>query len=433
MKAGLSTMKKLVCLITLSALAITSLAQSKSLETAVDAYLQPFEKAGHFSGVVLISRQGKVVYEKAFGWAQAEHNVPNRVDTRFGIASVTKSMTRAMAILLIQQGRLGLQDKLNKWVPDFPKGEQITVEMLLRHRSGIPHRVTTAAEESQPLTPAAMVEKAKQAPLAFAPNERRLYSSAGYSVLAHVLELAANKPFAQLLQEHIFAPAQMKDTVDFNGERLLPRRAQEYVLDAQGVMHAALKDYSFLVGAGSAFSTARDIHQFGESVLDGKYGEGVKQSLSENDVFDSNGNSNGFRCYVVSNRKQGYGFVVITNLESGATDFLIRALPDLIAGKPAGLAVIPQPVPIAVESKMLNDYVGAYRGQNEFDVLAKDNALFAGPYKLYPIGKDKFYNYGGYAEITFKRGEDGQVKELEWDAPIGKAVWKRHPPASSGK
>src|SRR5713101_6015720 len=160
-------------------------AQTKKAK-AIDAYVRPLVKANQFFGVILASYKGKLIYEKAFGMAQAEHGVPNRLDTRFGIASVTKPMTQIIAIRLIEEGKLGLQDKLAKWLPDFPKGEQISVEMLIQHRSGIPHRGTREDEETTHYTPAEMVEKAKKATLAFQPGERRLYSSLGYSVLTRV-------------------------------------------------------------------------------------------------------------------------------------------------------------------------------------------------------------------------------------------------------
>lgn len=426
-------MQKFLCLVLLISLVISPLAQPqpksqpKSLEASVDAYVQPLVKANHFSGVILLTQQGKVVYEKAFGFAQAEHQVPNRPDTRFCIASVTKSMTRGLAILLLQQRRLGLQDKLSKWIPAFPNGDQITVEHLLRHRAGIPHRVTKTEDEVTRQTPATMAELASRVPLAFTPGERSLYSSGGYSVLARVLELAGGKPFAQLLQEHIFTPIGLTDTVDYNGEVVLPRRAQEYFLDEAGIIPAPLKNYSFLVGAGSLYSTARDVLRFGEAVLDGKYGEGVKLSLSTNDVFASNGSTNGFRSNVLIDRQKGYGMVLMANLNSGANDLLIRDLPNLLEGKPVASPSIPTFTTTSIETKLLPDYVGWYVGQNEFAIHIVNDALYAGDYKLAPIAKDKFYYIGNYAEITFRRGDDGKVKELEWSASWGKGIWTRHP------
>lgn len=136
----------------------------------IDRYLKPMIDRQQFAGVILVADKSGIVYEKAFGPAQAEFNLPNQLNTRFVIASINKSMTRAIGVRLIQEGKLGLQDKLSKFVPDFPQGDQITVEMLMRHRSGIPHRAITDDQESRRYTPAEMVEQNKKVKLAFPPG-----------------------------------------------------------------------------------------------------------------------------------------------------------------------------------------------------------------------------------------------------------------------
>jgi CubicO group peptidase (beta-lactamase class C family) len=393
----------------------------------IDTFLKPLIAKKQFSGVIFATKNGKKVYEKAFGMANAELNVPNQVNTRFSIASVTKSFTRIIAIRLLEAQKLGLQDKLSKFIPDFPNGDQITVEMLMRHRSGIPHRVTKPEEEAISYLPAEMVEKAKLAKLVFAPGTQRLYSSAGYSVFTRVLEIASGKTYPQLLEEYIFTPAAMKDSLDFNGEKILERRAQEYLLEADGIVHAPLKDYSFLVGAGSVFGTAQDIYQFGNALLDGKFGENSKQSLQDDEgVFNDNGNTNGYRCYFTIDRKKGYEFVLITNLESGANDVIVRDLQAILENKKVLPPVIPNPIITNDANKDLNDFTGSYwLDTANFEITVSKNLLFAGRFKLFPIGKDKFYNFAGYAEITFKRGEDGKVKELIWSAPGNDSTWFR--------
>jgi CubicO group peptidase (beta-lactamase class C family) len=372
-------------------------------------------KANQFSGVILALDKGKLIYEKAFGMAQAELAVPNRIDTRFCIASVTKSMTHAIAIRLIEDGKLGLQDKLSKWLPDFPNGENITVEMLIQHRSGMPHRGTKEEEETLRYTAADMVEKAKQVKLEFKPGEDEGYSSLGYSVLARVLELASGKNFSQLLQEYIFTPAGMKDSVDFNGEALLPLRAQEYFLEPSGIVHARLKDYSFLVGAGSVFSTAGDVLRFGQSVLNGVYGAGVKLALIDKGEFFGGGFTNGFRCYAIIDSQKDFGYVVISNLQSGANDLIVRNLPNILQDK----AVFPPQAPnltiIQVAPERLQEYVGAYKFEKFTNTIVLNrNQLISGDYKIFPIGNDRFFRFADYATLTFIRNADGTIKELEW-------------------
>lgn len=391
--------------------------QNKSAE--IEKYLTPLVQKQQFSGVILVSEKDRIIYEKSFGLANVEHDLPNRIDTRFGVASVTKGMTLVIAFRLAEEGKINLQDKLSKYIPDFPNADQITLDMLLQHRAGLIHRLLKPEEESLPHTTLELVEKAKLVKPVYRPNERALYSNTGYIVLTRVLEIAAGKNYQQLLQEYIFTPAGMKSSLNFNGETIIKNRAQEHILEAAGIVHSPLKDYSSFTGAGSVFSTAHDIYLFGEAAVSGKLGQSVKSRY--NGVFASNGNENGFRCYVRIDANNKIGFVLISNLESGANDFIIRDLQAILEGRPVVSPVLSTPPVVANANPNLEEFFGQYRfGNVEFDIFSKDNQLFAGSFKLFPIGKDRFFYFGGGAEVVFKRDEQGKVKELEWSASFGK-------------
>ena len=108
-----------------------------------------------------------------------------------------------LALQLIMEKKLGYRDTLERWIRGIPSGDRITIEHLLRHRSGIPHRVTTEKDETQPMTAADVVEFARHSTLLFEPGSRSSYSSAGFSVLSRVLELASGKSYADLLAERL--------------------------------------------------------------------------------------------------------------------------------------------------------------------------------------------------------------------------------------
>jgi hypothetical protein len=298
--------------------------------------------------------------------------------------------------------------------------------MLMLHRSGIPHRGTKPEEESLRYTAADMVEKARGVPLMFQPGERESYSSLGYSVLARVLEIASGKSFGQLLQDYIFAPAGMKDSVEFNGERMLRRRAQEYFLEPSGLVHAPLKDYSFLVGAGSVFSTAQDVFKFGEAVMSGKYGPGVRQALSDKDEFFDNGVSNGFRCYVDIDKQKEFGFVLISNLQSGANDLLVHELPNILQGKRVAPPTPPDLTIGDLPSERLKEYVGSYKFAKFTNrIVLEGNQLISGDSKIFPIGTDRFYRFADFATLTFIRNPDGTIKGLQWEGVAFKGMGMR--------
>ena len=392
----------------------TGLAQSDKAKK-IDEFITPFVRAQQFSGVVLASENGKVIYEKAFGLANADYKIPNQLNTRIGIASITKYMTTVILNRLIESNKIALADKLNKYVPDFPNGDKITIEMLARHRSGIPHRVMPPEAESVAYTSAEFVEKVKQAKLAFEPGSNRLYSSAGYAVLARVLEIASGKTYSQLLQEYVFAPAGMTDSVNFEGDEIIERRAQDYYLSPNGLVNVPLKNYSFLVGAGSVYGTARDVYRFTEAVMDGKYGEGVKKSLLGAAAFSGSGSTNGHRSYFEIARDKKYGFVMVAN-SAGVFDAINQGLKEILQDKELTVKNYAIPKIIPNPNKDLTDFLGHYKRSDgiETEIVLRNGTLYASDIKLYPTRVDCFFEFRFFGDACFVRDDSGKIKEIKW-------------------
>lgn len=394
----------------------------------VENFVKPFANANQFWGVVLIAQDGKIIYEKAFGLANADFKIPNQPDTKFGIASITKPMTGVILARLVEEKKIAPEDKLSKYTPDFPNGDKITIEMLRDHRSGIQHRVMKPEEESLAYTSAEFVEKVKLAKLAFEPGAQRLYSSGGYAVLARVLEIASGKPYAQLLQEYVFSPAGMRDSVDFNGETIMERRSQDYMLDAKGVNNAPLKDYSFLVGAGSVYSTARDVHRFGEALIGGKYGEAAKTNLVRNNQIAYSGSTNGHRAFLRINPEKKWSYVLVSNLGSGAFDIIQENIEAILDGKTVAAPNVRNPKIIPNPNKNLAEYAGQYNrqgGGGGIEIVVKNGILQSGDIKLYPTGVDRFFEYRFFGDVSFVRDNAGKIKEIKWASPGLESVWVR--------
>lgn len=392
----------------------TAFAQSEKAKR-IDAFIKPFASANQFSGVVLASENGKVIYEQAFGLANADYKLPNQPNTRIGIASITKYMTLVILTRLVEEKKIAPADKLNKYIPDFPNGDKITIEMLARHRSGIPHRVMPPEMESVGYTSAEFIEKVKQAKLAFEPGTQRLYSSAGYSVLARTLEIASGKTYAQLLQTYVFTPAGMTDSVTFDGEAVMERRAQDYYLSPDGLVNAPLKNYSFLVGAGSVFGTARDTYRFAEAVLDGKYGANVKAAFDGQGPFNGSGSTNGHRSYFELARGQKYGFVILAN-SAGVFDLIQQGLTEILQGKEPTVKIFTIPTIIPNPNKNLEEFLGRYKRADgsETEIVLKNGFLYSSDIKLYPIKPDCFFEYRFFGEACFARDEAAKIKEIKW-------------------
>lgn len=411
-----------LCLI-LTLFAQTDFAQAEKAKQ-IDEFMKPFVAANQFSGQVVAAENGKVIYEKAFGLANADFKIPNQSNTRIGIASITKYMTTIILTRLVESKKLALADKLSKYIPDFPNGDKITIEMLARHRSGIPHRVMPPEAESVAYTSAEFVDKVKQARLAFEPGTSRLYSSAGYSVLARVLEIVSGKSYSQLLQEYVFTPAGMSDSVDFDGDAIIERRAQDYYLSPDGLVNVPVKNYSFLVGAGSVFGTARDLYRFGEAILDGKFGESVKSSLIGQTNLNGSGSTNGHRSYFEFAKDKKYGFVILSN-SAGAFDLISQGLLQILQDKEVTVRSFSIPKTIPNPYQNLQEFLGHYKRSDgsETEIVLKGDFLYSSDIKLYPTRHDCFFEYRFFGDVCFTRDDAGKIKEIKWKGVNFDLTW----------
>jgi hypothetical protein len=323
-------------------------------------------------------------------------------------------MTSVILGRLIEANKIALADKLSKYIPDFPNGDKITIEMLARHRSGILHRVMPPEAESLAYTSAEFIEKVKQAKLAFEPGTNRLYSSGGYAVLARVLEIASGKSYQQLLQEYVFTPAGMTDSLNFEGDAIIERRAQDYYLSPDGLVNVPLKNYSFLVGAGSVYSTARDVYRFAEAMVDGKFGEAVKAVNVGQDNFSSSGSTNGHRAYLEVARDKKYGYVILSN-SAGAFDMISQGMLEILQGKEPTVKSFAIPKIVPNPNKDLAEFLGKYKRSDgsETEVVIRNGYLFSSDIKLYPTKPDCFFEYRYFGNVCFIRDESAKIKEVK--------------------
>ncbi len=391
--------------------------ESPSLEQRVDRYLQPYIDIGHLSGTLLIARNGNVLYERSFGLANREHRISNTPRTRFGIGSVNKPMTIVILARLLEEEKLALTDKLEKFLPEFPSAGEISVDDLLNHSSGIPHRVTDPLDETRPQTPQSMVELAARRELVFEPGADSVYSSAGFSVLARVLELAGGKPYAELLTNHVLGPTGMEDTSDAGTRAILERRASSYFFDTGGLLNAPPSDISYLVGAGSVFSTPRDLLAMQRALLAGKLGKRAQEALvRESGNLSWNGLANGYRAFADYDSATGVSVVVASNLTSGALDKIRAALPKIAVGEE-----VPTPAPIKataadVDPGILESYQGAYelRPGRNLELSVVDGRVQMNDWLLIPTSETTLFSPQDYAEIEMVFDESGEVTRLDW-------------------
>lgn len=387
-----------------------------ALGRALDACVAPLVREGELSGQFLVARDGQVLVERAWGMADRGRGEPMTPTTRLCIASITKSVTQIVALELVREGRLALADTIGRFVPGFAHG-RVTVGQLLAHTSGIPHRVTTDAEEERPLTAADVTARAGRTPLRFEPGQGMLYSSAGYTVLARVLAIAAGRSWSDLVRERVLVPAGLSHTVPVAGlADRLPGRAASYLPGRSALEPAPRKDLGFLEGAGSIWSTAGDLQRLARAVLDGTFGDDVRASLLRRGRLEWSGSTNGFFSYLDHDSATGSTIVFVGNAQTGAPSLLRFAARRLLAGRPVDPLEVPHPAIVAVPERVLRGYEGRYdvAGNRGMPVELRDGLLWAEDWPLRPTSDTTFFSPRDYSRLSIARDSTGTLRGFNW-------------------
>jgi CubicO group peptidase (beta-lactamase class C family) len=208
-------------------------ALAQDLRSAVDSFVARQIAADQFSGVVAVVRNGDVVYQRAAGFANRERNIPVTTETKLQIASMTKLFTNIAIRQLEQAGKLSLADTVGKFLPDYPNEtvrRKVTVEQLLRHRSGIGSfwNDRWMATRASVRTVRDYLQLFQTDSLLFAPGTSEAYSNGGYVVLGAIIERVSGQSYHDYLREHVFRPAGMTNTVAFERNATIANAAIGY-------------------------------------------------------------------------------------------------------------------------------------------------------------------------------------------------------------
>lgn len=218
---------------------------------------------------VAISLQGRIIYRKAFGFADLENNLIATPETLIRTGSIAKPMTAVAALQLVEEGKLDLDAPIQKYCPAFPvKKWPITTRELLGHLAGIRHyegKEPDSTVHYHSLSEGMIIFE--HDPLVAPPGEKFNYSTYGYTVVGCVIEGASHEKYTDYMAQHVFQRAGMTHTfVDDFG--LVPHRARGYEKDENGnVRNAGLMDSSYKIPGGGYVSNAEDLVRFADAIM----------------------------------------------------------------------------------------------------------------------------------------------------------------------
>ncbi len=317
----------------------TGAALPSDREQALDRFIGQFVDFGMFDGTVLVDVGGRVVYQKSFGYAHHELGVRHTPDTRFRIASVSKTLTDAAVSLLVQREEVSLDTPLSRHLPDFPSAGEIRLEQIFDHTSGIPHTNNQPwGDGKTSLSLAEIVDRLAALPLDFEPGTQSRYSNGGYAVAARVLEIVGGGTFSEVMRKTLFDPLEMADTDHIADARVpIPGIATGYEPGrAPGERrHSRFYAVETRPGGGSFYSTARDLLRFTRAVFREELISGeLRRTVmgAEDDSFLSEGRSPGFVAKLYYGAEDDVIVVSLANSYAVPADWAV-ALAGLATGK----------------------------------------------------------------------------------------------------
>jgi len=231
-------------------------------------------RTGVPSASIAVVKDGQVVYVKAYGDARLEPKTPATAEMRYSIGSISKQFTAAAILLLQEQGKLLLDDKVGKFIPDLTRANEVTIRQLLSHTSGYQDywpQDYVMPMMLQPVTAQKILDMWARKPLDFDPGTKWQYSNTNYVIAGVIVEKVARMPLLQFLREKVFMPLQMKSVTDTDQEKLPMSDPTGYLRYALGPLRPAPKEgKGWLFAAGELAMTPQDLAKWDISIIDQK-------------------------------------------------------------------------------------------------------------------------------------------------------------------
>ena len=244
--------------------------QTKRMDDIIQSYVDDKQ----FMGSILVAQKGHVLLDKGYGFANLEWQIPNSSITKFRLGSLTKQFTAAAILLLEEQGKLKITDRLNKYMTDAPSAwNEVTIFHLLNHTSGIPNYTKFtdfAAFTTSAKTPEQQIAYFHDKPLNFKPGSDFEYNNSAYVLLGYLIEKLSGQSYQDFIVENIFKPLEMNDSGYDSHSEILLQRASGYEITLNGLRNTDFLDMSIPYAAGSLYSTTQGLLRWQEKLFGGK-------------------------------------------------------------------------------------------------------------------------------------------------------------------
>jgi len=435
---------------------VAAFAQPNSRATAIDAYVQPYVRTENFSGVVLVEKSGRVIFEKAYGFGEREKRLRNTRTTRFHVASVSMQFTAAAILRLVDQGSLMLDQHASDFIQGIEGADKITIRDLLTERSGLPDINALSNYEDvvlqQHQTPFTLVKAIEGKPLLFEPGSKFLHEEhSAYNLLALIVEKKTGLPFAAALDKLVFGPLDLTasgaDDDSATNDKYVAKGYEPK--GAYGLKPAKSIHWSAKTGNASIYTTARDEARWVEALFNGHalsaasrdaaldtamrvgYGwfKGELRRFGKT-AYYMNGRSPGFSSFVLYLPDTQTTVILLSNIYSSSTTTMGDDITALALGMPYEQ---PRFEKHALRESQLKACAGTFQFGPDFYQASAKVALIANGRELslrwpsgdlsplLPVQPDRFIDRSYWEDVKIERDRAGKPIALIYDRFRGTA------------
>lgn len=422
---------------------VSSVVSSASAQTdKVDEYVKAEMEQQRIPGLSLaVVRNGEVIKAKGYGLANVEHNVAATADTIYQSGSVGKQFTATLVMMLVEEGKMSLDDHISKYIADAPEiWKDITLRHLLTHTSGLSNKLYDHISMRQDYTEDELVKQIAALPLDFQPGEKWSYSNPGYVMLGILVHKATGKFYGDLLRERIFGPLGMTTARVISEADIVPNRAAGYRLvegelknqewvspslntTADGALYFTVLD---MAKWDAALSTEKllkraslDLMWTPAKLNDGKverygFGWGLGETRGHR-VVQHGGGWQGFSTQITRYVDDKLTVVVLTNLAGASPQKIAKGVAGLYE---AELAAIERTA-IRLEPAIFDAYVGEYElGPDTVVKVSREGDRFwleapgQARMELFAESETSFFLKGFDVQIKFAKDAGGALALL---------------------
>ena len=397
-----------------------------------DALMKDYVQAELFTGTVLVARDGQPIFRKAYGAANREWAIPNTVDTRYRIGSITKPFTATAVLQLADENRLGLDDPIEKYLPDLPASwRQASIRQLLSHSSGIPSH-TSAEDADARLLPVKhsaqeLVELLKDLPLNHEHGAKFRYNNMGYVLLGRIVETVSGMPYPGYLAHKLFKPLALRDSGYDDGRVVVRRLAQDYTDGANAVVKGRFVHMSNAHAAGAMYSTVDDLLAWQQQLVKGK----VLSPVSLEAMFSAGGRPYGLGWFVRNKHSRkllehggsigAYSSLLAYYPDDRLTVIVLSNYGEEVVGKIGdelarlALGVAPAHRQVKVDQRLYASLAGRYQlGSRVLAITGKGGRLFAQlsgqrELEIFPESEYRYFFKAVDAVLAFEKDASGKI------------------------